>query len=145
MTARLIAKQLRACFGRGNCLFLIGNGGSAEMASHFAAELIHEKLPAISLAADNAVLTSIANDRDFSFIFSDQIRALGKPGDILLTLTTSKEYSKKGHSSNLFWAAIEAAANQMEIIEFPRIGKNTQQIQEKQLVLLHKIWQLLRQ
>lgn len=80
---------------RGSVLFLFGNGGSAADAQHIAAEFINrfkierQPLPAIALSTDTSVLTSIGNDYSFDDIFSKQITALGKKGDIALGISTS--------------------------------------------------------
>ncbi len=80
---------------KGNKILLFGNGGSAADAQHIAAEFMNRfqierpPLPAISLCTDTSVLTSIANDYDYSEIFSKQIRALGKEGDIAWGISTS--------------------------------------------------------
>lgn len=72
-----------------------GNGGSAADAQHFAAELLNRfelerpPLAALALTTDSSTLTSIANDYDFSQVFSKQVRALGQPGDVLLAISTS--------------------------------------------------------
>lgn len=85
-----------------------GNGGSAADAQHFAAELVNRfemerpPLAAIALTTDSSTLTSIANDYDYTQVFSKQVRALGQPADILLAISTS------GNSPNVM-AAIEAA------------------------------------
>ena len=138
MTARLITKQLRACFDRGNKVLICGNGGSAAMASHFAAELIHENLPAISLNSDISVITSIANDFSYKEIFARQIIALGKESDIVVGFTTS------GNSENILYAYQWALKMNLEVIDFPRHGL-TPRCKEYQLKLIHQIWQLLKQ
>jgi D-sedoheptulose 7-phosphate isomerase len=80
--------------GGGKILFA-GNGGSAAMANHLAAELVVRFLldrrpyQAISLAADNAVLTAIGNDYGYQNLFARQVEALGRPGDTLVSLSTS--------------------------------------------------------
>ena len=85
-----------------------GNGGSAADAQHFSAELLNRfererpGLPGLALTTDTSTLTSIANDYHFDEIFAKQVRALGKPGDILLGITTS------GNSPNVI-RAVEAA------------------------------------
>ena len=84
MTAKAISKKLRGCFEDGGKALVFGNGGSAQQANHFVAELIHEKLPAISLNSDISVITSTANDYDYKEIFARQIIALGKEGDICI-------------------------------------------------------------
>ncbi|MEO5658702.1 MAG: phosphoheptose isomerase [Polaromonas sp.] len=92
----------------GNKVLACGNGGSAADAQHFAAEFVgryereRPELGAIALTTDSSILTAIANDYDFSVIFSKQVRALGIAGDVLLALSTS------GNSANVL-AAIEAA------------------------------------
>ena len=88
----------------GNKIMLFGNGGSAADAQHIAAEFINRlrkskrdrpPLAALALTTDTSILTSISNDSDFSNIFSRQIRALGKKGDIAWGISTS------GNSPNL--------------------------------------------
>lgn len=80
---------------RGNKILLFGNGGSAADAQHLAAEFMNRfqierpPLPAVALCTDTSVLTSIANDYDYSEIFAKQIRALGKEGDIAWGISTS--------------------------------------------------------
>jgi D-sedoheptulose 7-phosphate isomerase len=95
----------------GNKIMLFGNGGSAADAQHLAAEFVnrlHQRsserppLAALALTTDTSTLTSISNDRDFSEVFSRQIRALGKRGDIAWGISTS------GNSPNMI-KAIEAA------------------------------------
>jgi D-sedoheptulose 7-phosphate isomerase len=94
---RAMAERFRA----GGRLWSIGNGGSACDAQHVAVEFQHpiiEKrraLPAVALTTDNAMLTAIGNDTDFSHVFVDQIELLARSGDILLGLSTS------GASSNV--------------------------------------------
>lgn len=89
------ATSIANAFNEGNKLILFGNGGSATDASHIAAEFINRfkrerpGLPAISLTTDTAVITSIANDYDYSEIFSRQIKALSQDGDIVIAITTS--------------------------------------------------------
>ena len=78
-----------------------GNGGSAGDAQHFSSEMLNRfeidrpSLPAIALTTDNFTLTSVANDYDYSQIFSKQISSLGRVGDVLLAISTS------GNSSNI--------------------------------------------
>ena len=92
----------------GNKVLACGNGGSAADAQHFAAEFVgryereRPELGAIALTTDSSIITAIANDYDFSVIFSKQVRALGVAGDVLLAISTS------GNSANVL-AAIEAA------------------------------------
>ncbi len=79
----------------GHKILLFGNGGSAADAQHLAAEFVNRflierpPLPAIALSTDTSVITSIANDYDFSEIFSKQIRAIGSERDIAWGISTS--------------------------------------------------------
>jgi len=100
----LMSGALRA----GGKILACGNGGSAADAQHFAAELVNRfererpPLAGLALTTDTSTLTSIANDYDYDQVFSKQVRALGRPGDVLLAISTS------GNSRNVV-AAIEAA------------------------------------
>lgn len=102
--AERMADRLRA----GAKILACGNGGSAADAQHFAAELVNrfllERRPyaALALTTDSSVLTSIANDYRYDEVFSKQVEALGRPGDILLAISTS------GNAPNVCLAA-EAA------------------------------------
>jgi len=90
-----IVEAIKKCLEQGNKILIFGNGGSSSDSQHLAAEFVNRfrierpPLPAISLAADSAVITSIGNDYDFSEIFSKQIRAIGQPGDVAWGLSTS--------------------------------------------------------
>jgi D-sedoheptulose 7-phosphate isomerase len=83
------------CFRKGNKLMLCGNGGSAADAQHIAGEFINrfrmnrKALPAIALTTDSSVMTAISNDIDFENIFSRQVEAHGRIGDILVAISTS--------------------------------------------------------
>jgi len=74
---------------------VIGNGGSAADSQHIAAEFVNRfeierpPLPALALTTDSSILTSIGNDYDFKFVFSKQVKALGKEADVLLAISTS--------------------------------------------------------
>ena len=101
-------QAMLACVTSGGKVLACGNGGSAADAQHFSAEFIgrfereRPELGAIALTTDSSILTAIANDYDFTRIFSKQVRGLGQAGDVLLALSTS------GNSANIL-AAIEAA------------------------------------
>jgi D-sedoheptulose 7-phosphate isomerase len=102
------AQAMASCLQADGKILCCGNGGSAADAQHFAAELINRfemerpPLAAVALTTDSSVLTSIANDYDYNQIFSKQVLGLGRPGDVLLAISTS------GNSVNVV-AAIEAA------------------------------------
>ena len=96
------------CLRQDGKVMACGNGGSAADSQHFAAELINrferERAPlaAIALTTDSSILTSIANDYAYDQVFSKQVSALGRNGDVLLAISTS------GNSPNVM-AAIDAA------------------------------------
>ena len=87
----LMVAVLRA----GNKVLVCGNGGSAADAQHFSAEFTgrYERerpgLPAIALTVDTSALTAIANDYAYDLVFSKQVQALGRPGDLLMAISTS--------------------------------------------------------
>jgi len=108
----LMADALRA----GGKILACGNGGSAADSQHFAAELVNRfererpALAAIALTTDTSTLTSIANDYHFDQVFSKQVRALGRAGDLLLAISTS------GNSRNVVEAMHTAHQCQMGVV-----------------------------
>ena len=103
--ARLMIKALE----KGNKVLFFGNGGSAADSQHLAAELVgkmfiegRRALPAIALTTDSSNLTALGNDFGFETVFSRQVEALGKPGDVAIGITTS------GQSPNVL-AAVKTA------------------------------------
>ena len=106
--ARKIAEPIASALRNGNKLLIAGNGGSAADAQHIAAEIVgrykkdRPAYAAIALTTDTSALTSIGNDYGFEQIFSRQVEALGRRGDVLLAMTTS------GRSPNIL-AALKAA------------------------------------
>ena len=119
---------LVGCITAGGKVLACGNGGSAGDAQHFAAEFVgrfereRPGLAAIALNADTSVLTAIANDYDFSHIFSKQVQALGAPGDVLLAISTS------GNSANVVAAVQAAQAKEMTVIALT--GRNGGKLRE---------------
>lgn len=109
---RLMVHSLR----HGGKIMACGNGGSAADSQHFAAELLNrfEKerppLAAIALTTDTSTLTSIANDYRYEDVFSKQIQALGKAGDVLLAISTS------GNSPNVIEAIHVAHALGVRVV-----------------------------
>ena len=107
---------------KGNTIFFFGNGGSAADSQHLAAELVgkmfiegRRALPAIALTTDTSALTALGNDFGFETVFSRQIEALGRPGDVAVGITTS------GQSPNVLAAVKTAKAKGLKSIGF--IGK----------------------
>ena len=90
-----LATWIVECFRNDGKLLIFGNGGSAADAQHLAAEFVNRflinrpPLPALALTTDTSVITSIGNDFTFDMIFAKQVRALGKPEDLALGISTS--------------------------------------------------------
>jgi len=90
-----LAKQFHAVFQSGNKIAFVGNGGSAAEAMHLAAEFTgkcvveHKPLPALCLNESQSALTAIANDYGIEFMFSRQVEAHLRRGDILIAMSTS--------------------------------------------------------
>jgi D-sedoheptulose 7-phosphate isomerase len=103
-----VGQLLIRAFRDGKKVMLFGNGGSATDASHIAAEFVgryrrdRDPLPALALGTDMAALTCIANDYDFTDIFSRQVLAHGRKGDVVIAISTS------GNSLNVI-RGVEAA------------------------------------
>jgi D-sedoheptulose 7-phosphate isomerase len=104
-----IARVMITALRSGSKVIFFGNGGSAQDAGHLSAELMgrfgfdRPGLPAMSLADATAAVTAIGNDYSYSEVFSRQVLAAGRPGDVVVGLTTS------GNSENVV-QALEAAA-----------------------------------
>jgi D-sedoheptulose 7-phosphate isomerase len=106
------------CISRGGTLFFCGNGGSAADSQHFAAELVgrfrkdRRPLRALALTENCAAITAIANDYSYDEIFARQLQALGRPGDVLVAISTS------GSSANVLRALEAARAMDMRTVAF---------------------------
>ena len=134
-----ISKKIIDCFKKGNKVLIFGCGGLAAESSHMAAEFVckfkvdRRALPAIALTTDPAIITAIGNDYGFKYVFSRQIEALGKKDDIAIALSTS------GKSPSVLTGIKQAKKMGLIVIDWPRIGKNTANIQERQIKLMHRI------
>jgi len=90
-----IAKLMIRALNSGGKMLLCGNGGSTADCQHFAGEMVDrfkldcKGLPAVALCTDTSMLTSLANDYQFDIVFSLQVEALGKQGDVLILFSTS--------------------------------------------------------
>lgn len=153
------AVVLADCLGRGNKVLVLGNGGSAADAQHFAAEFVgrfgreRDPLPVIALTTDTSVLTAVGNDYGFEEIFVRQVRALASPGDAVVAISTS------GRSPNVLQAvgASRAAGATTialtggdggELAKVSDIGivvpsSSTPQIQEVHVTILHILSELI--
>ena len=107
---------------QGRKVLICGNGGSAADAQHIAAELVgkyeckSKAYPAIALTTDTSMITAWSNDNSFENLFSRQVEALGKKGDVLVSLTTS------GNSPNVLKALEAAKKQELKTITF--LGKD---------------------
>lgn len=155
------AKSIANAFNDGKKLILFGNGGSATDASHIAAEFINRfkkdrpGLPAIALNTDMAVITAIANDYDFSEIFSKQLKSIADEGDIVIAISTS------GNSSNVLKAMDVAKKKRLITVAFTGLkgekfaskatyafivpSDSTPRIQETHITLGHVICQMVEE
>lgn len=155
--ADLIIKAIEA----GGKILLFGNGGSATDASHIAAEFVGRydrdrvPLPAVALAADMAAVTCIANDYGYADIFVRQVDALGRPGDIVIAISTS------GNSPNVL-KGVETARHKglitvgwmgndggtlASLVDHPFIvpSKVTARIQECHITLGHVLCEMVEE
>ncbi len=125
VAANLIIKALKS----GNKLLLCGNGGSAADAQHLETELVSKfllerrALPAEAITVNTSTLTAIGNDYEYDRVFSRQIEAKGKAGDVLLAISTS------GTAKNVHKALI--SANQMGIVTIGLTGNNKESLLAK--------------
>jgi D-sedoheptulose 7-phosphate isomerase len=155
----ILSQEMAKRFAGGKKLLTMGNGGSLCDALHFAVEFTHpiiEKraaFPVVSLMTDIATMTAVGNDADFSHVFIDQLRLLGRPGDMALAVSTS------GKSPNLIYALEEARKKEMLTIawggkdggRFPEIAEycfivpsySIHRIQEVHATLVHVLWDLI--
>jgi D-sedoheptulose 7-phosphate isomerase len=154
-----LGSELAWVLGRGGRLLIAGNGGSAEQAQHLAAELVGKlrddrpPLSAIALCTDRAVVTALSNDYGYEDLLARQVRAHGRPGDVLLLLSTS------GRSRNLLAAAAAGgegglrcwaftgpvpnplAQRSAEVLAVP--SPDNQVVQELHLVAVHVLCEYL--
>jgi D-sedoheptulose 7-phosphate isomerase len=151
---KVLAVMIKA-IRSGRKVLVFGNGGSAAESQHFAAELVNKfhrlgrALPAISLTTDTSALTAIANDLSFDRVFSRQVEALGRAGDVALALSTS------GRSPNIIEGL--KAARRSKLLTVALTGKgggrlaawadhvldvdstSTPRVQEVHLFILHAL------
>jgi D-sedoheptulose 7-phosphate isomerase len=154
---QILLQTLRA----GNKIILFGNGGSAADSQHIAAELISKfrrdrsALPAIALTTDTSILTSIANDFSFDYVFSRQIEGLGEKGDVALGISTSGNSQNVIHALRIakemgmttigFTGAEGGALKDHVDICFHAPSQNTPRIQEVHIAVAHTLCELIEQ
>ena len=144
-----------ATIQRGNTILFCGNGGSASDSIHISSELVgkFEKvrtaLPSLSLSSNPSNLTAIANDFGFEHIFSRQIEALGKKGDLLIAISTSGNSTNiinaiecgitKGLNVVAFTGKNGGKINDIDCIKLKIPSKNVARIQEAHILVGHII------
>jgi len=117
-----VVEAVVACLRRGGGVLFAGNGGSSADAGHLAAELLgrfkvdRDPLRAVALADNTAAMTAIANDYGYEATFERQVRGLGRPGDVVIGLSTS------GRSRNVIGAFTAARALRMTTVAFTGAG-----------------------
>jgi D-sedoheptulose 7-phosphate isomerase len=103
-----VAEMIRDALGNGKKLLLMGNGGSAADAQHFAAEIVgrfrleRRGLPALALTTDTSILTAVGNDYGYEAVFRRQVEAFANEGDVVVGISTS------GNSENVHSALLLA-------------------------------------
>src|SRR5690606_9748034 len=154
----VVTQKIVAAFQAGNKVLFCGNGGSAADAQHLAAEFSgrfysdRDPLPSEALHCNTSYLTAVANDYSYDVVYSRLIKGIGKPGDILISLSTS------GNSINIIHAVEQAKKNGMITVFFTGAtgGKlkeltdflvnvpstDTPRIQEAHIMIGHIICQL---
>jgi D-sedoheptulose 7-phosphate isomerase len=154
-TIRSWAEHLAQVFSAGGMVLACGNGGSAAEAQHLTGELVgrfrHERpsLPAIALGADSAATTAIVNDYGSDEMFARQVRGFGRPGDVLVALSTSGSSpnvvaaAKAGLENGLtVWALTGPAPNPLAAMADAAIAveaPTTATVQELHLSIVHAL------
>lgn len=156
-----LAERLIDTLRIGNKLLIMGNGGSAADAQHFAGEIVSRfrmerpALPAIALSTDTSIITAIGNDYGFERIFSRQVEALAAPGDAVIGISTS------GNSPNVQKALEVARAAGCSTVgllgkdggsikalcDIPLIipSNDTPRVQEGHITVIHILCDLIEQ
>ena len=114
----VIARAMSEAIRKGDKILWCGNGGSAADSQHLAAEIVgrfrrdRRGLPSIALTTDSSILTAVANDYGYQCVFSRQVEAIAKPGDILVGISTS------GNSQNVLMAIHQARSMGFTTVAF---------------------------
>lgn len=152
---RKAAQLCVECIANGGTVFFCGNGGSAADSQHLAGELVgrfrreRRALPAVAITVNSAVITAIANDYDFSLVFSRQVEALGRPGDLLVGISTSgasgnvvkamEKAREMGMKTIGFTGAAEGAVGRISDLCVSAKSRETSHVQEALLIAGHAV------
>jgi D-sedoheptulose 7-phosphate isomerase len=160
-TIESVVERITEAFRKGNKVLFCGNGGSAADAQHLAAEFSgrfytdRNALPSEALHCNTSYLTAVANDYGYDFVYSRLIKGIGRPGDVLVGLSTSgksvniinafKEAEKLGMTTVAFTGADGGDMKNMvhSLINIP--SKDTPRIQECHIMVGHIICQLVEE
>lgn len=116
-------------------IWIVGNGGSAATAEHFATDLVKKGYRAIALSSNTSVITMIANDYGYDWIFGKQLEIYGNETDLLITISCS------GTSKNIRDAETVAENRGMNIYSFETFGKikDYGKLEDKHLKFAHEV------
>jgi len=156
-----VVEKIAVAFKNGNKVLFCGNGGSAADAQHLAAEFSgrfysdRDPLPSEALHCNTSYLTAVANDYGYDFVYSRMVKGMGKPGDVLIGMSTS------GNSTNITNALQTAREIGMITVGFTGEGggkmktlsdylinvpsSDTPRIQESHITIGHIICQLVEE
>jgi len=146
----LVAEMVKA-FKEGKKVLVCGNGGLAADSEHFTAELVGKYggsvyLSAIALTSNSSLTTEISNDFGFEYVFSHQVEVLGKQGDILVAMTTSRSANilkalMSGKEKGLITVAVCSMKWDIPYADykFRMYGNDTAEIQNEIIKFLHRI------
>ena len=154
------AEVIVSAYQAGNKLLLCGNGGSAadcqhvatELLSRLSADFVRPALAAIALTTDTSFLTAFGNDYGFDGVFARQVEALGRPGDVLLGISTSgrsrnvREAVRVAHERGLRTVGLLGEGGPLsDEVELAIVvpERNTQHVQEAMLPLEHILCSLV--
>jgi D-sedoheptulose 7-phosphate isomerase len=154
-----LARMMLKTLDKGKKILIFGNGGSASDSMHIAAELVgrfkkeRKALPAIALSSNLPIVTALANDYNYGYIFERQVEALGVKGDMAIGLSTS------GRSKNVIQGILKASEMKIKTAvltgrykgKLSRIADlsinvpsdNTPRVQEAHIVIGHIVCELI--
>ncbi len=156
-----LAELLVEALQHGRKLMIMGNGGSAADAQHFAAEIVsrfkmeRRGLPALALTTDSSILTAIGNDYGFEAVFRRQIEALAEPGDVVIGISTSGsspnvqvalDYARSiGCKTVALLGRDGGTIRELADLDITVPVQNTPRIQEGHITIIHILCDLIEQ
>jgi D-sedoheptulose 7-phosphate isomerase len=155
------ARRLVECYRGGGKILVMGNGGSAADAQHFAAELVgrykreRRALPAIALTTDTSILTSVSNDYSYEDVFSRQVEAHARPGDVVIGISTSgnspnvcralRAAKEKGAVTVVLGGGTGGKMKELADVVLIAPSSDTPRIQEAHITMIHIICDLVEE